>query len=150
MDLTELIPQDCILPTLKGNNKNSIVAEMAAFLVKRGRLSPDQLESAVTGIIAREHQLSTSVGLGLCIPHAGIPKMKGLAVALARVPEGIDWESSDGLPGTLLIMLIYEEGEATLHLKNLAAIAKFFSRPGVIEKILTAPGESEIYQLLKN
>jgi len=150
MDLTDLIPQDSILPSLRGRDKASIVAEMAGFLIQQGKLPSDQLQEAIAGILAREKQLSTFIGLGLCIPHAGIPSMHGLAVALARVPEGVDWDSPDGAPGRLFILLIYEEGEATLHLKNLAALAKFFSRPGVIEKILAAPGEAEIYQLLKN
>lgn len=150
MDLTDLIPQDSILPSLQGRDQASIVSEMALFLVKQGKLPADHLDSAIAGVLTREKQLSTSIGMGLCIPHAGIPDMRGLAVALGRAPSGVAWGSPEEEPGKLFILLIYEEGQATQHLKNLAAIAKFFSRAGVIDKILTAPGQTEIYQLLKN
>lgn len=149
MDLTELIPQDSILPNLQGRDKASIVAELAKFLVKQGKLPADQLQNSLTGVMAREEQLSTAIGMGLCIPHAGITGVEGLSVALGRVPEGVDWASLDGEPGKLFILLIYPEDQANLHLKNLAALAKFFSRAGVIDQVLAAQGETEIYQLLK-
>lgn len=150
MDFAALIPQGCIIEKLKGRDKLSVFEEMVTHLSAQGAIPPGKVTDALAGILEREAQMTTAIGYGICLPHVGVRGMKGLAAALGRCATPMVCDSLDSQPVRLFILLIYEEGKATEHLQNLAAIAKFFNRPGVLDKIMAARGAAEIYEVLKS
>jgi mannitol/fructose-specific phosphotransferase system IIA component (Ntr-type) len=94
--------------------------------------------------------MTTAMGGGFAIPHATIPKLKQLATLFARCPAGVDCQAMDGKPVKLFFLILVPADQAQVHLQTLAAVAKFFNRRGIKNKILEAKEAAEILQLFQS
>lgn len=71
----------------------------------------------------REGQFSTGLGDGIAIPHAKTAAVSAPGLAAMTVPEGVDYQSLDGEPATLLFLIAVPEGEADTHLEVLSRLS---------------------------
>lgn len=71
----------------------------------------------------REGQFSTGLGDGIAIPHAKTAAVSAPGLAAMTVPEGVDYQSLDGEPATLLFLIAAPEGEADTHLEVLSRLS---------------------------
>ena len=71
----------------------------------------------------REAQFSTGLGDGIAIPHAKTSAVSAPGLAAMTVPAGVDYDSADGEPATLLFLIAAPEGEADTHLEVLSRLS---------------------------
>lgn len=71
----------------------------------------------------REGQFSTGLGDGIAIPHAKTAAVSAPGLAAMTVPAGVDYQSLDGEPATLLFLIAAPEGEADTHLEVLSRLS---------------------------
>lgn len=71
----------------------------------------------------REAQFSTGLGDGIAIPHAKTAAVSAPGLAAMTVPAGVDYDSADGEPATLLFLIAAPEGEADTHLEVLSRLS---------------------------
>jgi mannitol/fructose-specific phosphotransferase system IIA component (Ntr-type) len=101
-------------------------------------------------IRARETAMSTGIGMGLAIPHAKIPSVTDFVIALGRSREGIDFDSLDGLPAHIVILMGASDTQASDFLKLMARIGGMFSHAGFKERFLEAKTPDDMYRLIAN
>jgi mannitol/fructose-specific phosphotransferase system IIA component (Ntr-type) len=101
------------------------------------------------GILEREGITSTGIGGGVAVPHAYLPELKTMIVAIARVPAGLDFDAIDGIPVRLAILLAGPSSAENLHLRLLARIAKLMSHANFCNGVMAASGSDEIISLFK-
>jgi PTS system nitrogen regulatory IIA component len=77
-------------------------------------------------LMSRERLGSTGLGDGVAIPHCRV-QCSRLRAAFVSLPEGINYEASDGEPVDLLFALVVPQDEQQEHLDALAALAGVFS-----------------------
>ncbi len=114
----------------------------------------DRLEifdrSALTrALLERETITSTGIGGGVAVPHAYLPELKEMIVAIVRVPNGLDFNAIDGLPVYMAIMLAGPPSAENLHLRLLARIAKLVSHSNFCNGLMAASGPQEIISMFK-
>ncbi len=92
----------------------------------------------------REAVLSTGIGEGWAIPHAQIPGVGRLLMAVSVHPRGLAYPSVDQLPVQLVFCLIGDSKTAADHLAGLARMARLARQDEALERLVKAPS-SEVF-----
>ncbi len=126
-------------------DKQSVIKELCNNIGAINKLNSNELFSKV---IEREQQISTGLANHLAIPHARIDASYPL-VAVAINKQGIEFDSIDGLPAKIIVLLITPNSEPELQLKILAEISRKFRKANSTEEILNMNSKEEIISKLK-
>ncbi len=147
MNLTKYILKSCIVPEMESDNKADALKELLNLLFEKKKMtSPGP---ALDQILAREVTESTGIGKGIAVPHARVTGMKGLACAVGRISEGMDFHAIDRKPVHLIFLICYPPNEQTTYLNFVATVAKLLSDPHDLAQIMNAESEDEIFDVLE-
>lgn len=100
------------------------------------------------GLIAREKLGSTGIGDGVAIPHARIKGIDDCIGAFTRLPQGVNFESTDEQPVDLIFGLIVPEAATDDHLKMLRRLAEIFSESDTLSDLRDADNDVHLYRVL--
>jgi mannitol/fructose-specific phosphotransferase system IIA component (Ntr-type)/transcriptional regulator with XRE-family HTH domain len=106
--------------------------------------------SVIEAILARERITSTGIGEAIAVPHAYLPELKDMIVALAGVPEGLDFDSIDGRPVRLAIILAGPKSAENIHLKLLAKLAKLVSYGSFRRRLLATAEPGKVIEIFRS
>jgi nitrogen PTS system EIIA component len=106
-------------------------------------------ERIVSALLERERLGSTSVGDSFAIPHCKMPGIKKIAVALARLQTGVDFNSPDGRPSQFLFVVLSPPDQPAAHLQVLSQIARVLKRTDLRKELLNAPDEEAVLAALR-
>lgn len=148
MDIRGMIAPDRILMRLNGNSKRDVLVELADAAATSGNVS--DVAALRNAILEREAIMSTGIGLSIAIPHAKIREVSQFVLALGRKPEGIDYDSLDGVPVKIIIMIAAPEGEQNKYLRVLAKVTQVLRDDAARAKILAAETPEEIIRLFSD
>jgi mannitol/fructose-specific phosphotransferase system IIA component (Ntr-type) len=95
-------------------------------------------------LLEREKLGCTAVGGGVAIPHTKSKSVDDLRLAIATLKPGADFGAPDGVPVTLVFLVISPAQSPALHLQALARISRLLRQPGARERILAARTPREI------
>jgi len=146
MILTQILQPSCIKVPLEGKDKKSLITELVDLLDNNGLLL--DRDSALEAVLLREQTRSTGIGSGIAIPHGKCKAVKELVMAVGVVPEGIDFESVDGKPVTIIILLVSPTDKTGPHIQALARISKLMLDESFRQGIEKAASADEVYELL--
>jgi mannitol/fructose-specific phosphotransferase system IIA component (Ntr-type)/transcriptional regulator with XRE-family HTH domain len=104
-------------------------------------------EVAFAELIERERYSSTGIGTGVAVPHLYLPGVERMIVALARIPDGMDFDSVDGEPVRIALLLLGPRSTENLHLRLLARFAKLLSYTSFHKRLLEADKADEIISI---
>jgi mannitol/fructose-specific phosphotransferase system IIA component (Ntr-type) len=104
MKLTEFIYGAVIL----GPEIRTLEAAISAVLdhLSVQHLPADLVPEILTAVLRREKTSSTAIGRGMAIPHAGKLPIDHVIGAVAVTPAGIEAQSMDGQPVSVVILLL--------------------------------------------
>lgn len=146
MNLKRVLTEDTVRIGLKGQTKQEIIEEILDVLVASGHIT-DRKE-AFRALMERENKMSTALQNGLALPHAKTEAVDRLVAALATKPDGVDFDSIDGLPTTVFVMTLSPLNRAGPHIQFLAEIGRMLGDEETRSKILAASTSDEIAHLL--
>ena len=146
MHLTDLLAPGRIKVPLDATTKEAAIAELVALLAVEGALDPP--EDALEAVLAREGVRSTGIGNGIALPHGKSHAATGLTAAVGKCRQPIDFQSPDGRPIRLIVLLISPKSASGPHIQALARIARFLQPQPVREALLAAATPEELYQVL--
>jgi MFS superfamily sulfate permease-like transporter len=105
----------------------------------------------VQAVSQREREASTCIGHGLMIPHGTIADECPLLGAMAISKDGWDFGADDGEPIHCVLVLATPDGQASMHLAVLAALARLFiSQTDLRDRLVAASTPWEAYELLNS
>jgi fructose-specific phosphotransferase system IIA component len=133
MRLTELLNEKAITTRLRARNKRDAIAELVELLESGHDI--DSQGEILDRVFRREAMMSTGIGNGVAIPHGKARLVDRLVAACAVSPEGIDFESVDGEPASLFILLVAPESGGALHVKVLANISRLLKEESVRQSL---------------
>jgi PTS system nitrogen regulatory IIA component len=99
-------------------------------------------------LFARERAGSTGLGQGVAIPHGRIKGLRGPAGALLRLKTPIPFESPDGQPVSLAVVLMVPERATSRHLGILSQLAELLSDRTLRSQIQSETSPDAIHQLI--
>lgn len=129
MRLSELLNSQSVTTRLKARTKREAVAELVELLESaHGLASQGEI---LDRVLRRETMMSTGIGNGIAIPHGKARLVDRMVAACGVAPEGIEYESVDGEPATLFVLLVAPESGGALHVKVLANISRLLKEETV-------------------
>ncbi|MDI3316138.1 MAG: PTS sugar transporter subunit IIA, partial [Bacillota bacterium] len=125
------------------------IRELAGRLLADGRL--DDVEGFTRDVLAREAEVSTSMGHGIAIPHAKSAHVRRAGLAFGRSARGIEWPGFDGGVDrvTQLFLIAVPRGADDKHLRILAALARSLMDPGFRLRLAGAATAGALAELLR-
>lgn len=151
--LIEFLHEEFIKVGLKADNKWDAIEELTDFLVTTHHIEKSKREEILNSIVNRERELSTAIGEGIAIPHGSIEVEEQIMGVLGICPEGIDFDSPDGEPVKLIVLILTPRNHYDKHIMVLAGIARIFGgqdvdHEGVKEMVFKARSAAEVYEIL--
>ncbi|MBN1393301.1 MAG: PTS sugar transporter subunit IIA [Sedimentisphaerales bacterium] len=146
MILTQILQPGCVKVPLEGKDKTSAIAELVNLLDANGLLL--DRKTVLNAIIAREQTRSTGIGSRIAIPHGKCSAVRELVMAIGIVSNPIDFDSIDGKPVTIIILLVSPAGETGPHIQALAKISKLMLEEDFKERLEKANSAEDAYELL--
>lgn len=98
----------------------------------------------------REAILSTGIGGGWAIPHAQLPAIGRLLMAVSVHPRGLDYPAVDQMPVQLVFCLIGDSKTSADHLAGLARLARLARQTGAMEQLVKAPSSEAFIDTLRS
>ena len=151
MKMCDILPQENILAELCGTSMLEVLEELAGVVV--ARCPQVAKERLVEVLLEREKRGSTAIGEGIAIPHGKVPRLPGVVAAFGRSLFGVGFQSLDGRPTQLVVLLVAPEDAAdapgTPHLEALARVSRLLRYPDFRRRLLEAQGAQNIYEIIR-
>jgi fructose-specific phosphotransferase system IIA component len=146
MNLLRLITPERIVD-LKAATKNEALKELFRVIERAPEITDNKKFEA--SIIERENILTTGIGFEVAIPHVKIPSVSNFVMALGRHPGGIDFDSLDGKPVKIIVMIASSDRQRDEFLKVLAKVVLLLKEETFRRKVLKARTPKDVYSLFK-
>lgn len=144
VNLRDKITIDCIVD-IKSTDKTGAILELAEAICRTSVVA-DKREF-IEAILEREKILSTGIGIGIAVPHAKLGSIRDIVIAIGRKPEGIEFDSLDGKPVFVIVMIGANRDDQHGYLQVLAKVSRLFKEEEVRNSVLAARGREEILSL---
>jgi fructose-specific phosphotransferase system IIA component len=148
MILTQILQPDCIKVPVENTDKEAVITELVDLLDANGLLLDRDI--TLEAVITRERIQSTGTGAGIAIPHGKCNAVKELVMAVGIAHEPIDFNSIDGKPVTILILLVSPADQTGPHIQALATISRLMLNEEFRQQLENVTCSDEVYELLNN
>jgi len=147
MYLSELINEQAISLSLASRDKDSCIKELVQLLETAHRVNTKG--EILSKVLQRESMTSTGIGNGVAIPHGKTRLLDHLVAACGVAPDGMEFDSMDGEPAYLFILLVSPESLRGPHVKALANISRLLKEESVRMGLRQSRTPQEFLALLR-
>ena len=147
MNLTHILQQKCVKVPLESTDKESVIAELVDLLNENNSLG--DRDAVLEAVMLREKTRSTGIGSGIAIPHGKCKAVNELVMAFGIAKEPIDFDSVDGNPVKIVILLISPADQTGPHIQALAKISKLMLNEQFKQAIENSESSEQLYELLR-
>jgi nitrogen PTS system EIIA component len=148
MRMTDFVVREAILPELTATTKEGVIREMVGSLGSAGLLKTAELEDIVRAVLKRELLGSTGIGRGVAIPHTKHNSVERLIGTVALSRPGVSFESLDGEPVHVFVLLISPQDRPGDHLRALENVSRSLRDDGFVRSLRQAMTREAIWDLL--
>jgi fructose-specific phosphotransferase system IIA component len=146
MILSQILVPGCVKVPLEGRDKNSVITELVNLLDGNKMLL--NRDVALQAVLAREQTRSTGIGSGIAIPHGKCNVVRELVMAVGIAGQPIDFDSVDGKPVSIVILLLSPLDQTGPHIQALAKISRLMLDEAFRGKLQKARSGQEVCDLL--
>ena len=147
MRIQDIIPPEAVVDGLRAETKEGVLRELSEAVCRRlPALSPTRLTAV---LMDREGLGSTGIGEGVAIPHGKTRLLDHLVAACGVSPGGMEFDSMDGEPAYLFILLVSPESLRGPHVKALANISRLLKEESVRLGLRQSRTPQEFLSLLR-
>ncbi len=150
MRLADLFEAQDLLVHFDPADKWESIHALVQHLVDRGKLPQEEAAEVLEAVLSRERSMSTGMENGIAIPHAAVDNQESVLACMGVVTKegGLAFESIDGQPARLVVLLVIPRAQKLLHIRTLADVARVLSQSDVREALLESGDESAAHQVL--
>jgi len=139
---------DRVITIADGTKKSAVVRQLVERLTAAGKLAPSEVDPVVDALIEREQLGTTGMGKGLAIPHLRTAAVTESVGAIGIAPKGIDFQSLDGLPTRLVVLLLSPVKRRQEHGEILRQIARLFCDRTLQYRVQIPRAPEELFSFL--
>ena len=145
MKICELLNDSKIILDINSKDKLGAINELIDLFKDDERIV--NIELFKKAVFDREKIMSTGVGKGFAVPHAKTNSVKDVLIAFGRCKEPIPFESLDGQPVDLIILLAARENQVAPHIRLLSRISRMMNSDEFRESLKKAADKEEIMKI---
>ncbi len=148
LKVSGVLDASCIKRFDADQGKDEILKSLVSLLCGREHLAP--VAEVLSRVLERERGISTTLDSGLSLPHARLPALSRISLALAVFSHPIDDSKTPGVPvKAMLLVLVPDSAEsAAAYLKLLRSIANLF-QGSLLEEIGRAADSEEVLEQIR-
>jgi len=150
MRMTDFVVRDSINPDLQATSKEGVIREMVEGLRGAGYFKGGEVEDIVKAILKRELLGSTGIGRAVAIPHTKHPSVDRLVGTVAISRGGVAFESLDGEPVHVFVLLISPQDRPGDHLRALENVSRCLRDDGFVRSLREATTREKVWELLSD
>ncbi|MBX7256284.1 MAG: PTS sugar transporter subunit IIA [Candidatus Hydrogenedentes bacterium] len=149
MRLGELLHEDVVKLHLQASTKQEAIEELVDVLIDAHEI-PFSMRSHILEVITeREDQASTGMEHGVAIPHGASDRIEDTIAALGISPEGIPFNSLDGVSARIVVLLITPRRNYQGQVATLGGIAHLFQNAKLREQLRAAPDTDSVLRVIR-
>ena len=133
-----------VFPDIEARSREDALREMARRLAEAGAVR--DAEDLSRRLIEREALGCTGLGHGIAIPHCKLKDLNRIVLSIGRCLEPVDFQAADGIPVTILFLILSPAHAPALHLQALARVSRWLRTPGTAESLLAARTREQILE----
>ena len=146
MILMQILQPNCVKVPVESNDKETVITELVDLLDSQGLLL--DRDAVLNAVLTRERTQSTGTGAGIAIPHGKCKAVKELVMAIGIAHEPIEFQSIDGKPVTILILLVSPANQTGPHIQALARISRLMLNEEFKTRLEKVNSAEDVYELL--
>lgn len=150
MRMSDFVVREAISPALAAPTKEAVIREMVENLRAAGYFKGNEPEDVIKAILKRELLGSTGIGRGVAIPHTKHTSVDRLIGTVAVSRSGVPFESLDGEPVYVFVMLISPQDRPGDHLRALENVSRSLRDDGFVRALREATTRETIWSLLED
>ncbi len=148
MRMTDFVIREAIIPELTATTKEGVIREMVGSLAATNHLKAAETEEIVRAVLKRELLGSTGIGRGVAIPHTKHSSVERLIGTVALSRPGVSFESLDGEPVHVFVLLISPQDRPGDHSRALENVSRSLRDDGFVRSLRQATTREAIWDLL--
>lgn len=121
MRITDLLDKRSISLDGAPKSKKEALDQMVELMNKSGKIN--DIDAYREQVYAREEESTTGIGEGIAIPHGKCDAVTKPGLAAMVVKEGVDFDSLDGEPVTLIFLIAAPNTKDNVHLDVLSKLS---------------------------
>jgi mannitol/fructose-specific phosphotransferase system IIA component (Ntr-type) len=145
--LPGLVDPRLVFPHLRERTLGGALLEMSEHLAAAGVVA--NASALAERLSKRERDGCTGMGGGVAFPHCRVEGLEGVVVALGLSDAGIDFGAADGIPITVLFLLLSPRDEPALHLQALARLTRLARTPGLVDELRRSASIDDVVRALR-
>ena len=146
MRITDLLDVRSISLNAAPTDKSQTLDAAVALMAKSGKISDQEAYRAQ--VYAREEESTTGIGEGIAIPHGKCDAVQKPGLAAMVIPGGVDFDSLDGEPVTLLFLIAAPNTEDNVHLDVLSKLSMMLMDEEFTKNLRAAKTPEEFLQII--
>ncbi|RJP23376.1 MAG: PTS sugar transporter subunit IIA [Candidatus Abyssobacteria bacterium SURF_5] len=150
MRLSEFLRPELIKVRLEAKDKWDCIAQLIDLAVAAKELKPETRDKVLEIVYDRERSMSTGMERGIAIPHASTHLVDSIVGAIGISRSGIPFDSLDGQPAQLVVLLVIPKDKFQQHVRTLAGIARLFKHDFMTTALRDAKSPEEAMDIIRN
>lgn len=146
MRITDLLDKRSISLDAAPVDKKATLDMAVELMAKSGKLM--DVEQYRAQVYAREEESTTGIGEGIAIPHGKCDAVKTPGLAAMVIKNGVDYDSLDGEPVTLLFLIAAPNTRDNVHLDVLSKLSVMLMDENFTTSLRNAKSVEEFLQII--
>ena len=146
MRITDLLDKRSISLDAAPADKKATLDMAVELMAKSGKLL--DVEQYRAQVYAREEESTTGIGEGIAIPHGKCDAVKTPGLAAMVIKNGVDYDSLDGEPVTLLFLIAAPNTKDNVHLDVLSKLSVMLMDENFTTSLRNAKSVEEFLQII--
>ena len=149
MKLSDILGEHEIKVGLEAEDKMEAIEELIDLLISEHELSLRNRDYILEVVFKRESSVSTGIGGGVAIPHGTVDCVNDIVGAVGISKKGISFDSFDGAPVYIVLLLLVPKTHFGKHIKTLAHIARMLNSEAVRDSLRHAESSEEVFEIIE-
>ena len=146
MRITDLLDKRSISLDAAPADKKETLDQAVALMANSGKLA--DVEQYRAQVYAREEESTTGIGEGIAIPHGKCDAVKAPGLAAMVIKNGVEYDSLDGEPVTLLFLIAAPNTKDNVHLDVLSKLSVMLMDEKFTVSLRNAKSVDEFLQII--
>ena len=146
MKITNFISKKSIALGVHPTDKHEAIDMLIDLLMTAGAIKNKEIVRR--DVLTREAQGSTGLSDGLATPHAQNDAVKRASISIITVPEGVNFDSIDGKPARLLVLLAAPLKAGDEAMTEMGRFAVLLMNEQFRESIIAATNPEEVLKII--